>query len=150
MSVRKGTYVLFLTFSEPFEGDVGRLGRIYLEPGTYCYVGSAMGGLDQRISRHLSKGKRLRWHIDRLTEAADAIEAYESYPSPVPECVLAYTALSTGCAEAVHGFGCSDCGCGSHLFRVPLGAEPRLVSAAGLERWSGQQCHTSKNDPNSY
>ena len=51
MSVRKGTYVLFLTFSEPFEGDVGRLGRIYLEPGTYCYVGSAMGGLDQRISR---------------------------------------------------------------------------------------------------
>ena len=99
--VRKGTYVLFLRFSSPFEGEVGSLGIVRLEPGEYCYIGSAMGGLDQRLRRHLSKEKRIRWHIDRLTLAADSMEAYESYPDPVPECTLARMAEDSGCTPVL-------------------------------------------------
>ncbi len=150
MSVRKGTYVLFLTFSKPFQGEVGRLGNVHLDPGVYCYVGSAMGGLDQRISRHLSKEKRVRWHIDCLTLAADSVAAFESYPDPIPECTLAYTASLIGFEAVIDGFGCSDCHCRTHLFRVPSGSAHALVSEAGLRGWSESMCHTSKNDPNHY
>ena len=50
--VRRGTYVLLLDIPL-FEGEIGLLGDVRLDAGRYCYVGSAMGGLDQRLSRHL-------------------------------------------------------------------------------------------------
>jgi Uri superfamily endonuclease len=43
---------------------------IILPAGRYLYCGSAKGpgGLKARLSRHMRRGKSVRWHIDRLTE----------------------------------------------------------------------------------
>ena len=116
--IRKGTYVLFLRFSKDVETEVGSLGTVRLGAGDYCYVGSAMGGLDQRLSRHLSHDKRIRWHIDRLTIICDDMCAYEHEGTDLPECVLAEKIESIGNTPVVKGFGCSDCDCQTHLFRV--------------------------------
>ena len=60
MSVRKGTYVLFVTFGSDTNITVGALGPHLFKAGTYCYVGSAMAGLDQRLKRHLAHDKKLK------------------------------------------------------------------------------------------
>ena len=133
--VRKGTYVLFMTLREETPITAGALGPHAFSPGLYCYVGSAMGGLDQRLSRHLRRNKTIRWHIDRLTVAADRAEAWESYPDPIPECVLARTAVECGTLPVHPGFGCSDCRCMTHLFIVPEGTDRGLVSRCGLKRF---------------
>jgi len=134
-SIRRGTYLLLLTFSEDAEVSVGSLGTVNLCAGTYCYVGSAMGGLDQRVGRHLSKDKKVRWHIDRLTLLADSMHAYESYPDFVPECELASVLESSGGIPAVKGFGCSDCSCFTHLFRVEDRIILDIVSRLGLNKF---------------
>ncbi len=113
--IRRGSYLLFLTFSEPFISEIGALGTLDFSPGTYCYVGSANNGLDQRISRHLSKEKKVRWHIDRLTLLADFMEAFETQ---ISECELAKITEDSGGVPAVKGFGCSDCKCQTHLFKI--------------------------------
>lgn len=133
---RPGTYILIITLGSDARLDVGALGTLTFPAGTYCYVGSAMGGLDQRVSRHLSKDKKIRWHIDRLTMAADSVEAYESYPDYVPECELAAMARRCGMTPAADGFGCSDCKCRTHLFRADPESISRLVSEAGLVSFS--------------
>lgn len=116
--IRKGTYVLFITLLDSRDIEVGALGIQRFGKGTYCYVGSAMNGLDQRISRHKSKDKTLRWHADYLTVAADGVEAAESYPDPIPECELAMRMEACGAIPFIDGFGCSDCKCRTHLFKV--------------------------------
>ncbi|UAL08072.1 MAG: GIY-YIG nuclease family protein [Candidatus Methanogranum gryphiswaldense] len=130
--IRKGTYVLFVVLSREIEVDIGSLGLCHFDPGTYCYVGSAMGGIDQRVRRHLSDNKKIRWHIDRLTLISDHKEAYESYPDFVPECELAYIAERCGAMPAIKGFGCSDCSCMTHLFMVTDEVKDRLILEAGL------------------
>jgi Uri superfamily endonuclease len=47
----------------------GRL-PIVLPAGRYLYCGSAKGpgGLKARLSRHMRRGKSVRWHVDQLTE----------------------------------------------------------------------------------
>lgn len=132
MTVRRGTYVLLITLGTDTVMDVGALGEVRLTKGTYCYTGSAMGGLDQRLARHLSHEKKVRWHVDRLTMVAERVEAFESYPKAVPECTLASMAVEAGMRPAVKGFGCSDCRCTTHLFEVVPGSDCRLVSMAGL------------------
>lgn len=146
--MRKGTYVLAVFLDEPFEGRVGSLGDITLDRGMYCYVGSAMNGLDQRIGRHLSRDKVMRWHIDRLTSAAEREEAYESYPDCIPECRLAAAAASCGMEPSVKGFGCSDCKCQTHLFKATPDSLRRLVSEAGLSAFApGSPGHNGRELP---
>lgn len=136
--IRKGTYVLAIALGTGTDIEVGALGKHHFDSGTYCYVGSAMGGLDQRISRHISKEKRMRWHIDRLTVAADSVSAYESYPDFVPECELARMAVSCGMIPAIPGFGCSDCSCATHLFLAPEGSLERLAAVSGMHPFEPQ------------
>lgn len=131
--MRKGTYVLAISLGEPFAREVGSLGTVSLKKGQYCYVGSAMNGLDQRIERHLRRNKSIRWHIDRLTSFEYNVKAYESYPDSIPECRLASIAESCGMEPAVKGFGCSDCKCQTHLFRANGDSMRELVSEAGLK-----------------
>ena len=133
--IRKGTYVLAVTLGSPADIRVGALGILHFDAGLYIYVGSAMGGLDQRLSRHLRKDKPLRWHIDYLTAAADHSEAYVSYPDFIPECGLARMAEQSGMVPEAEGFGCSDCGCLTHLFRSTDGQLAGLVSIAGMSRF---------------
>ena len=133
---RPGTYILLIALGFDTRLEVGALGTISFPAGTYCYVGSAKGGLDQRVSRHISREKKVRWHIDRLTLAADSVDAYVSYPDAVPECTLASMAESCGMTPFADGFGCSDCRCRTHLFRAEPDSIARLVSEAGLISFS--------------
>ena len=87
--IRKGTYVLAINLGADKDIQVGALGTLFFEKGLYCYVGSAMNGLDQRVGRHLSEDKKLKRHADYLTIAADSVEAFISYPDSIPECDLA-------------------------------------------------------------
>jgi len=126
--VRKGSYILFMTFSSSFTKDVGSLGALTVDSGVYCYVGSAMNGLDQRIGRHLSDEKIIRWHIDRLTVSADEKEAYTSEKK---ECELAKIAEAAGGVPMFNGFGSSDCKCRTHLFRISGTAKEKLLRTSG-------------------
>ncbi|MDR0335394.1 MAG: GIY-YIG nuclease family protein [Methanomassiliicoccaceae archaeon] len=127
--VRKGSYLLFITFSRTVTADVGALGTLTAEEGEYCYAGSAMNGLDQRIGRHLSKEKRMRWHIDFFTVLADSAEAFVSFERD--ECELADMAERSGCIPAFRRFGASDCRCPTHLFRVTGRAKKELLEMSG-------------------
>ena len=131
--IRKGTYILILDIPG-IRIRVGALGPVDLKEGCYCYVGSAMNGLDQRIGRHLSKKKKLRWHIDHLTMVSSRTEAYESVGPEVTECMLGDIVRQNGGVPAVKGFGCSDCSCGTHLFFLEKEAEKRLCSAEFLKK----------------
>jgi len=116
-----------MTFLTPRSVSVGSLGTIEIDAEEYCYVGSAMNGLDGRIGRHLREEKKIRWHIDRLTISADVKEAY--VPSEhIRECVLSEMAQSSGCIPVHKGFGCSDCRCGTHLFLVDGNSKRKLLN----------------------
>ena len=130
--IRKGAYVLFLRFGEPFETEVGSLGRLSFEAGCYCYVGSAMGGLDQRVSRHLLHQKTKRWHIDYLTVLCSDMIAYEHEGTDIGECDLANLMLSIGNTPSVRGFGCSDCDCQTHLFKVDENVTKEALDGKGM------------------
>ena len=130
---RMGTYVLVISLGSDLTTEVGALGTLSFPAGVYLYTGSALGGLDQRVSRHIRHEKTVKWHIDRLTVAADSVIAYESYPDYVPECELASMAGDCGMVPSVDGFGCSDCSCRTHLFRVTDGSLDLLISRARLE-----------------
>ena len=135
MSVRKGTYVLFVTFGSDINITVGALGPHLFKAGTYCYVGSAMAGLDQRLKRHLAHDKKLKWHIDYLTTVCDSSEAWISYPDPIPECELAERVEALGGIPEMDRFGCSDCRCRTHLFRMDASATADTVSQLHLARY---------------
>jgi Uri superfamily endonuclease len=98
---------------------VGARGDLTFRRGWHIYVGSALGSAGlQRLCRHISlahlRDKRPKWHIDYLLTNSDFSLRYAVYSvtSDRLECGLA--------RELNHGgiprFGCSDCGCISHLF----------------------------------
>ncbi len=132
--VRKGTYLLFVTFLRKTNITVGALGPHTFSRGTYCYVGSAMGGLDQRLRRHLAHEKNLKWHIDYLTTVCSTSEAWESYPDFLPECDLAALAERCGAIPEMPGFGCSDCGCKTHLFKVNRIVKRKIIAESLVKR----------------
>ena len=72
----KGAYVLLIELPESAEIQVGHLGKIKFQTCFYAYVGSALGGVEARISRHLRKEKKLHWHIDYLLARARIKEVY--------------------------------------------------------------------------
>ena len=130
--IRRGTYALLLRFDRDVEAEIGSLGRVELAAGDYCYTGSAMGGLDQRVSRHLSHEKKIRWHIDNLTVICSDMKAFEHEGTDIGECDLANLMLSMGNIPAVAGFGCSDCDCQTHLFRIDRGRTEERLRALGM------------------
>lgn len=131
--IRRGTYVLSITLGSDLDIEVGALGTFHFSKGLYCYAGSAMGGIDQRVSRHIRREKTVKWHVDHLTTRADSVEAWISYPDFIPECDLARMAEECGMVPSVKGFGCSDCRCPTHLFSADEDSMRLLVVCAGLE-----------------
>ena len=114
----KGVYVLVISVDEDIEVDVGVLGSISFEKGLYAYVGSAQNSLEKRVERHLGKAKRKFWHVDYLldNEFANVVKVFYKKAGKSEECRIAGKLSEKG--VAVKRFGCSDCGCVSHLFRV--------------------------------
>lgn len=110
------TYCLIIKLHRDSTIKIGKLGEIGFKRGYYVYVGSALNSIDARIRRHLSKEKKLFWHIDYLLN---------SFNSAVKEVVLERSHEKWECNVAMEiskeglpvvKFGCSDCKCGSHLF----------------------------------
>lgn len=113
----KGSYCLVIHNPSNQTIKVGALGRVAFPKGIYVYVGSALGGIEKRVKRHLSKRKRLRWHIDYFLSATEVVsKVYIPGSSKETECDVARALFaSPGAAVAVPGFGSSDCRCKSHL-----------------------------------
>jgi len=131
-----GVYCLCIKVSVDAALRVGALGAVQFPAGFYIYVGSALNGLKARLDRHLrsSRGENgvRHWHIDYLLSSpgAGVVAIYAKETGSREECGLAgYVA---GFGEPVRGFGCSDCRCVSHLFRV---AEFDFLEDYGLSIW---------------
>jgi endonuclease-3 len=89
-----------------------------MRPGWYVYTGSAMGGLEGRLARHLRTSTVRHWHLDYLLGAARVVDIQAlAGRDPEAECRLAAAVRTWPGAEAVPGFGAGDCRCDSHLCR---------------------------------
>jgi Uri superfamily endonuclease len=117
----KGVYVLLMHIGRPVVAKTASLGRLHFGKGVYAYVGSALNGLEPRISRHLSKRKEnMHWHIDYLTSSPYASVEYAimGKTSRRVECKVSKAIASKPFSNEVPAFGSSDCNCNSHLYRL--------------------------------
>ena len=114
----KGVYVLIIQLNGDTALSVGALGTLAFKKGLYAYVGSAQTNMEQRIRRHLRREKRIFWHIDYLLNsgAARIVKVLHKQADKAEECAIANAIAERG--ETIGGFGCSDCKCRSHLFRI--------------------------------
>lgn len=89
-----------------------------LESGWYVYVGSAMGGLEGRLRRHLRTRTAKHWHVDHLLSAGSVIDVQPvATTDGDAECRLSAAVGRWPEAEPVPGFGSTDCSCLTHLHR---------------------------------
>jgi Uri superfamily endonuclease len=107
------TYQLVIELISPVRLQIGKLGRFDFPAGRYVYTGSARRNLAARVARHLSRRKRLRWHIDYLL-ATGRGRVTAVRLSRRAECAL--NRATPGAVPAPR-FGASDsrAGCGSPL-----------------------------------
>jgi Uri superfamily endonuclease len=116
---QKGSYSLLIELNESVDLDVGALGMIEFSSGFYVYNGSAFGsGGLKRVERHKEKSKEVsgcHWHIDYLLTSpkTEIVDVYTEDGSD-HECGLSQEMKNN--FDLVEGFGCTDCGCSSHLF----------------------------------
>jgi len=135
--VLRGAYCLCISVSADTEVCVGALGHLAFPRGRYVYIGSALNSLEPRITRHIktSEGTHhvTHWHIDYLLRepAATLSRIYFAETDEKIECLLASGVAGHG--EPVEGFGCSDCSCRSHLYRVD---EFGFLEKMGLKEWA--------------
>ncbi len=127
--------------SEERQISVGSIGSHQFQRGVYAYVGSALGGVEQRVGRHKMQKKRLRWHIDYLLAHAHIL-ATVAIPGERKEVECGMAQALQQCQEAsipVAGFGASDCRCDSHLLYFG-DVDPELVSEMIIMRLSMLEC----------
>ena len=107
------SYQLFIKVAKDIDLKVGKLGRFIFPIGSYVYTGSAKKNINKRIERHLSKKKKLHWHVDYLLNN-DAVKIIDIKKSQMTECSLNKKTKGT---IIIEGFGSSDCNlcCRSHL-----------------------------------
>jgi Uri superfamily endonuclease len=116
-----GSYILVLRLHWEAVIDVGALGEQTFPPGNWLYCGSARGpgGMGARIGHHSRFTERPRWHIDYLRLAGTPVEVWYAPSGESLECAWAGLLSGIdGVAEGPRGFGASDCGCRTHLFRA--------------------------------
>ena len=126
-----GAYVLAVELAAPLAVTLPNRPAATLGPGHYLYCGSARGpgGLRARLSRHMRRGKTVRWHIDRLTEAGAVLGAW-FFPGG-DECEL--VAIFSSLPVPIVGFGSTDCArCRSHLLQWPGGATSAMTHNLAL------------------
>ena len=114
----KGIYCLLINVSKNLIVKIGALGSISFAKGGYVYVGSAQNNLEKRVARHLTKKKKLKWHIDYLLskKSASVKKIVWKKAGRDEECRIA--SLIAKSAIPIKYFGCSDCSCISHLFKI--------------------------------
>jgi len=137
----KGAYCLIISVPRRKRIRIGTLGEKTLAPGTYAYLGSAQSGIAQRVGRHRTDRKRMRWHIDYLLAHSEVVSViaipcdFKRY-----ECELTKALMSVeGAMIPIKGFGSSDCDCPSHL--VFLGdSDPAWILESVTMRLSMLPC----------
>ncbi|WP_324664883.1 GIY-YIG nuclease family protein [Haloarcula sediminis] len=133
-----GTYTLVLERASGATIEVGALGAIDFPAGWYAYTGSALGaGGFSRVDRHRAvaagENDARHWHVDYLLgDDATGVETVVTTAADI-ECGVARR-LAEAVGGAVPDFGCSDCGCRSHLVRC----EDRETLVAAVERAHGE------------
>ncbi len=128
----KGVYVLVIEVSRDIDVKIGSLGKVKFTKGLYGYAGSGQNRLFKRIERHLSDEKKIFWHVDYLLDSGSAKVVrvfYKEGPKSL-ECRTAAQLSEYGIG--VPGFGCSDCKCGAHLFRI---SNLETVLRLGMEEY---------------
>ena len=115
----------------PVQLSVGELGNLELKAGYYAYVGSALGGLEKRVERHLASDKKIHWHIDYLLTRGRVIDVVQGETKERMECAIAGELAKH--LTSVAGFGSSDCTCPSHLFYSPDFNEIRKIVLASFK-----------------
>jgi len=132
----KGTYCLCIHNDQDQTIKIGALGNIEFNKGNYVYIGSALNSLIPRLERHLktSLGEHhvTHWHIDYfLRENPVSIESiYTVETAEHLECIIAEKVSKYG--ESTPRFGCSDCHCNSHLYKVDNFG---FLDKIGLKKW---------------
>lgn len=84
---------------------------VTLDPGLYFYVGSSRrpGIVFARLTRHLSKSKRIHWHIDQLTTSPYVeIKGFYLIDSSSTNCESLISHLLAGNLSFIKGFGSTD------------------------------------------
>lgn len=112
-----GLYKIFMFMPDTKEIKVGKLGSFVFKKGYYIYIGSAKNALQARVSRHLSKRKKMHWHIDYFLKNAFVTKTILYYEPEMTECMLNKKTFESyaNAFYPVQGFGASDCDCISHL-----------------------------------
>jgi len=125
----RGVYTLVIRVKRQLRKKIGKFGEYVFPPGLYVYIGSAMGegstSLENRLKRHFSRNKRLKWHIDYLLcdPSVELVGAIYALSERRLECELSKTIAQHPASRViVRGFGSSDCtsGCPSHLYKIEL------------------------------
>ena len=134
----KGVYCLVINVRKDLNINIGAFGKIRFKKGIYAYVGSAQNNLEKRVSRHLSRSSKISkkflghkksqsdffvnkkkfWHIDYLLDNrfAKILKVYYKKAKKSEECKIAKKLSKT--EIPIVNFGCSDCDCKSHLFKI--------------------------------
>ncbi len=116
-----GGYILVMQVDNPVKIQIGKLGSMSIDTGSYYYGGSAKRGIEARIKRHFSKNKNRYWHIDYITSHSNVnvkeAWCYPGFPE-VEHRLSSHSSLSN--AGILRGFGNGDCqaGCSSHLWKA--------------------------------
>lgn len=144
MQSRPGTYALILRATCRRIIQVGRLGRLAMQPGFYVYVGSALGpgGLKARVGRHLQPAACPHWHIDYLRRETECVAVWYASGAVRQECawVAAFSSLK-GSVIPLRGFGSSDCRCSAHLYFFDRPPSLRTFRNARAGRATGTRFH---------
>lgn len=113
----KGIYILELFLRKGKEISIGKLGTFFFKNGYYFYVGSAhqVGGIEGRVSHHLTHANKPHWHIDYFRKDAKLKEVHIVIGEKELEHQYASILNKFLCAP-IPSFGSSDCKCSSHLF----------------------------------
>lgn len=96
-----------------------RFRKCIFREGKYVYIGSAQNNVEKRVERHLRRDKQLFWHIDYLLKdfAVNVETVFFMGANKAAECKVAEYVYKNG-SVPVKSFGCSDCCCVGHLFKV--------------------------------
>jgi len=126
--------------------EIGALGTIRINGGSYAYVGSAMNGLDARVARYLRPERARRWHIDYLVDCARLLDIVVAPCENSVECEVSRRLMLEW--PVVPRFGSSDCRCPGHLFGpAPLkqlrASAYRAFSQCGIKPQPWEGLHNS-------
>jgi Uri superfamily endonuclease len=142
----RGTYCVVIFCGNDIEITIGKLGQRRFLRGYYIYVGSALNDMDKRIKRHISRKKKIFWHIDYLTSNKDfsVHEIYIINGTKRIECQKAAEIRES--LPSITGFGSSDCKCSSHLFYAgvetnSLNRAGALLSRVGFDKYKNHMDH---------